>query len=129
MLVIRKEQREVFKDNQKQKFIKKTAVFLKKKYPEKTKVKTESTLSELINSTIDKALDYTIISENGVVAFLEFMFTLSLDFDSNPKTKWAQDILTDTNLNESNKIMLIINKIQINIENEISENSQREHDE
>jgi len=128
MLVIRKEQREVFKDNQKQKFIKKTAVFLKKKYPEKTKTITDSALSQLVNSSIGKAHEYCIKSGNGVIAFIEFMFTLSFDFDINPKMKWAQDILKDTTLNESNKIMLIINKIQIK-EDEISEYSRREQDE
>jgi len=129
MLAIRKEQREVFKNYQKQKFIKKTVLLLKRKYPEKTKVMPGHELSELVNSTIDKAHEYCIISGNGIVAFLEFMFTLSFDFDINPKTKWTQDILTDTTLNESNKIMLIINKIQTNKENEISENSRREDDE
>ena len=112
MLVIKKEQIKALEQSKKDSFVKKANGFLRFKYPEKTEQLTDARLDEIINNAIDRTKIYDIKSERGIIAFLEFMFSLSFDFDSALKTLWTRDILVDGKLNESEKVMAIINKLK-----------------
>jgi hypothetical protein len=47
----------------------------------------------LIDAGIEKAEYYGITAEDDVQTFLEYMLTYSPDFDTDPETSWAGEIL------------------------------------
>ncbi|KPA16197.1 hypothetical protein MHK_003597 [Candidatus Magnetomorum sp. HK-1] len=112
MITIRSQQIDDLKQIKLQDFIKKAKRFLKKNYPVKTGNVDEKKLTTIIETSIKRAEAYNIVTEQGIISFLEFMFSLSFDFDSNQKTNWTGDILKDHLLSESEKIMKIINSLK-----------------
>ena len=111
MFIIRKDQIKNMQQSKEDQFIKKSRLFLQFKYPEKSKQFSDKQLNEVVKNGINRASAYDINSEQSVIAFLELMFSLSFDFDDHPRTIWTKTILTNDNLNESDKIMNILKKI------------------
>ncbi|KPA15744.1 hypothetical protein MHK_004047 [Candidatus Magnetomorum sp. HK-1] len=111
MLSIRNQQIETIKSSKKQHFIQKAIKFLKHRYPQKTDKYDENILTSIIESGIDRANVYQIVSEQGIISFLELMFALSFNFDANQRTSWTRNILDNNKLTESEKIMTIINTL------------------
>jgi len=111
MISIKTQQIETIKNSKKQQFVKRAVHFLKEKYPHKTEEMDDKTLASVVESSINRANAYDIVTEQGIILFLELMFSLSLDFDTAPRTKWTHDILSDFNISESERIMKIINTL------------------
>jgi hypothetical protein len=104
MLKIRKEQMEVFRNGHLQKFADRMMIHLKKFWPEKCKSLGEKGLRDSIMTGIKNAEKYGIIIEYDVASYIDMMYALCFDFDTNPRTGWAGRILNNRNLPAREKI-------------------------
>jgi len=111
MMNIRQQQFEDIKENKYQAFVVKAKQFLQKNYPERTNQLDEKKLGAIVESSILRAESYKIVTEQGIISFLELMFSISFDFDSNERTNWTRKILNEHQLTEPEKIMKIINTL------------------
>lgn len=93
MLTIRKEQMQVFEERMRRQFEDRMVKDLGTKFPDQTKTMAEDGLRSLIDAGIEKAKHYGITAEEDVQAFLEYMLIYSPDFDTDPETSWAGEIL------------------------------------
>lgn len=109
MLKIRKEQIDALRKYMLDQFTARMAVHLRSAFPEQTIDMLEQNLHNMIQHGIDKASDYDIKLEDNVQRFLECMITYGRDFDHNPKTRWAGDILRRKDINGFMKMNLIDN--------------------
>lgn len=112
MLVIRNHQMDTMKNHKRQLFHEKARYFLKQNYPEKSSEYNDQQFDAIIREGMQRSNQYNIKSEQCIIAFLEFMFALSFDFDTNKRTIWTREILSNNNLKESEKIMAIINVLK-----------------
>jgi plasmid stability protein len=67
-------------------------------FPQETGGWSEEEFRCFVNDGINRAARYEISTEDDVQAFLECMLILGPDFDVNPKTSWAGDILRSENI-------------------------------
>jgi hypothetical protein len=58
----------------------------------------------LVRVAIRQTHRYALTRERDVYAFVDFMFTLSFDFDRNPSIPWAHRILADPRTPPERKI-------------------------
>jgi len=93
MLVIRKEQKEIFSQYMRDSFVNRMAMHLRKTFPNKTKELDDKSLKTIIDRGISNAGKYEIRREGDVERYLNLMFALSFDFDTNEKTDWAGRII------------------------------------
>ena len=104
MLKIRKEQMETFKNDILRKFEDKMFIHLRSQFPEETKQMEEPELREMIHNGIFHARRYKVTLEPDVCRYLECMVLHGVDFDTNPKTSWAGDILRDKGMSGREKM-------------------------
>jgi len=103
MIVIRKEQMQVFSQYQLHLFFDTMEQSLKKKYPEQTKDMVRADLRELIEEGVEEAKKYGIKDENDVSRYLEYLVMFGREFGLVPETKWADQFLNDPDLTGSEK--------------------------
>ena len=104
MLKIRKEQMEAFKNDNLRKFADRMALHLKKFWPEECKSLGEKGVRDSIMTGIKNAEKYGIVIEYDVASYIDMMYALCFDFDTNPRTNWAGRILNNPNLPAHAKI-------------------------
>jgi hypothetical protein len=104
MLKIRKEQMNTFKDHILHNFEDKMFMHLKSQFPDQTQQIEESQLREMIHDGIFRAQKYGVTLEPDICRYLECMVLHGVDFDTNPKTSWAGDILRDKGMSGREKM-------------------------
>lgn len=109
MLIIRKKQMDTLRDYMLKQFKNRMIVHLKSNFPEQAKDMKEQDLQNMIQSGIDKAKGYDVLAEEDVQRFLECMMTYGTEFDVNPETLWAGDILRRKDISGSMKMDLMDN--------------------
>ncbi len=107
MLTIRKEQMEVLSRYMLKQFEDRMVVHLRNTFPDKTKDMPETNLHNLIQTGIEQSGQYDVELEYDVRRYLEFMMIYGSDFDMNPKTAWANEILHNKNMDGTFKMDLI----------------------
>ena len=80
------------------------SIHLRSNFLEQTKNLPEHVLREMIRSGINKAETYEVTDEVDVERFLECMVRYGEDFDNDPKTSWAGEILRDEGFNGREKM-------------------------
>jgi hypothetical protein len=93
MLTIRKDQMTVLGDYMMRRFEKRMATHLEDAFPEQLKVMTPVAVMEMIRAEIAKANGYGLEYEDEIELYLEYTVIYGRDFDTNPKTSWAGEIL------------------------------------
>jgi hypothetical protein len=104
MLVMRKEQMDVFGNYEIKKFEDRMVLHLRSSLPEEAETITEEVLRQMIQTGIDKAESYQVTDEVDVERFLECMVRYGSDFDTDPKTSWAGEILRDEGFTGTEKM-------------------------
>jgi hypothetical protein len=94
-MVIRRSQMGVFAEYMRDQFSVRMQKHLRTAFPEYTKALDEASLRELIASGIEKAAGYNFEFEDVIQRYLEYTILLSEDFDTDPATSWAGNILRD----------------------------------
>src|SRR5580693_5149435 len=62
-------------------------------FPDQTQLLDDERLSNLVRAGIRRAESYGIEFKDDIQRYLEYMMMLSEDFDTNPRTSWAGNIL------------------------------------
>jgi len=116
MLIIRQEQMEKFSQVMIKRFEDLLFEHLKDFSPEKIRALGEAAVRKIIHYGIDRARGYDYFSELHICKYIELMFLLGQDFDKNPDIQWAGQILRDRTLSSAEKINLIHQKVQKDLE-------------
>ncbi len=119
MLIIRKEQMDVLSNYMLERFVDSALVHLRTAFSDKTKDFTETHLRAVIHTGIEKASKYDITIEEDVLRYLEYMLTYGADFDTNPATSWARNILRMQDIDGSTKILLLNGYIQTSLKEHV----------
>ena len=82
---------------------------LRATFPEQTLPFDDNGLRNLIVGGIKRAEGYGIVFEDDIQRYLEYMMVLSQDFDTNPHTSWAGDILRGGDTDGAQKMTRIDN--------------------
>jgi hypothetical protein len=90
---IRAEQIDSFSESVSKSFENRMVLHLNKHFPEHCKALGEPGVREAIDTGIQKAKNYRIVSERDVCKFITLMFAFGRDFDTDPKLPWASNIL------------------------------------
>ena len=104
MLHIRPEQMDAFKDDILRKFEDRMAMHLRSQFPEQTQQMEEPELRQMINNGTFRARKYKVTLEPDVCRYLECMVLHGVDFDTNPKTSWAGNILRNKSMSGRDKM-------------------------
>jgi radical SAM superfamily enzyme with C-terminal helix-hairpin-helix motif len=104
MLKIRDEQMKVFEEASLRNFEDRMVIHFRSNLLEQTKNMSEQDLRELIKMGIDRAELYEVTDEVDVERFLECMVRYGSDFDTDPKTSWAGEILRDESFTGTEKM-------------------------
>jgi hypothetical protein len=104
MLVIRKEQMEIFSSHLLGLFLSDALAFLKNQFPETAGKMNDVELKTIIQKGIDKSEKYSITNRKDVLMYLKLMFTNGYDFDEDPSFSRMSKILRTRNLSGENKI-------------------------
>src|SRR5437764_719501 len=78
-------------------------------FTDQTRTVDEQSLRNLTICGIDRAEGYGIAFEDDIQRYLEYMMVLSQDFDTNPETSWAGDILRRGDTDGAQKMSRIDN--------------------
>jgi hypothetical protein len=105
MLKIRKEQMQVFGEFMLQRFKDRMVRHLRTDFLLQLEKMTVEQLRILVDNGIKKAARYGINTEDDVQHFLEYMVVYSPDFDTNPETSWAGDILSRRDMEGVSKMI------------------------
>ena len=107
MLIIRKEQMDVFEKYATSVFNNKMISHLRNAYPEQTSAISDEDLSVLVQGGSEKAEFYGIVEDSDVQHFLGYMVLYGADFDSDRDYPEVQEILNDFRMDGEEKIDLI----------------------
>jgi hypothetical protein len=106
-MIIRRKQMESFTNQMRRQFEQRMGHHLRAKFPRETTSLDERTLEHLTISGIRRAERYGINFEDDIQRYLEYMMVLSHDFDTNPRTAWAGNILRRRDIDGAQKIDVI----------------------
>jgi hypothetical protein len=104
MLKIREEQMKAFVQAVLLGYEDRMVIHLRSSFPEQTKTLPEHALREMIRTGMNKAEVYEVKDETDVERFLECMVRYGEDFDRDPQTSWAGEILRDEGFNGTEKM-------------------------
>ena len=98
MLTIRKEQMRAFQRSALHNFENDMAVHLQQFAPRYCEAMGDMELRSLIQSGITRSREYGLTERGPVRFFLEQMFLLGIDFDTDPQLPWVLEILKNPNM-------------------------------
>jgi hypothetical protein len=110
LLTIRKEQMERLNQTTATGFESRMHKYLMKTYPDVLTRTPAHDVQKSIRVGIRRAAAYGMIAEYDVARFIDLMYRLSQDFDSNPKTSWIRTVLDDPDIHPHAKMDLIHEK-------------------
>lgn len=118
MLRIREEQQQVFTDPALEAFKERMRLHLAKFFPDQCASLGDSGTLEMIQFGIDSASSYELFAERDVYLFIDLMFCLGRDFDTNPRIPWVQDILVSDEIPKpSDRIIALHDEVQQRLKN------------
>jgi hypothetical protein len=104
MLRIRKAQMDALSKYMLKQFEDRMIVHLRSTFPEQTQNVPEPVLRATIRTGIDSAATYDVTDEADVQRYLGCVVLYGPDFDTNPKTGWAGQILCNKDLSGTEKM-------------------------
>jgi hypothetical protein len=103
-MIIRREQMDLLSESVLKQFIDRMVAHLKQEFPEQTVNMPEDNLRNLINESMQRAETYDITDEVDIERYLECVLLYGRDFDVNPETSWAGEILRNEDLSGFDKM-------------------------
>ena len=104
MLIVRKEQYEELAKVELKKFEDRELAHLKTFWPDEYKELGEEGVRKSIRTGIGNAGKYGIKTEYDVARYIDLMYTLSFDFDTNGQASWASKVLNDVDMDAREKM-------------------------
>lgn len=93
MLTIRGEQIKVFEQHAKKRFESETVLHIAKFSPRQFEILGEETIRQIIGSGLERAEGYGFTNRGPARFYVELMFMLGSDFDTDPQYPWAAELL------------------------------------
>jgi hypothetical protein len=100
MLIIRKEQMQVFEQAAVKSFESRMVEHLKKEFPKHSEAMGEGALQKVVRRGRERAAKYGLAGERSVRLYLELMLMLGSGFDEDPQLPWAADVLRNQGAGE-----------------------------
>lgn len=113
MLIIRQEQMDEFIRKAAKNFEDWMVAHLMKFFPAECQILGDPGVRATIRYGIEKAERYGIATERGVCKYIDLMYALGQDFDTNPDLPWVQEILQDETLPDPEERMVRLCHIAI----------------
>ncbi|HEY3820372.1 MAG TPA: hypothetical protein VGL81_24575 [Polyangiaceae bacterium] len=110
MWLIRAEQLRAFEDVALARFERDAVAHLHRALPERCTTLGPSAVARSVRRAIIKARGYGITSELDVLKFLNLMYLLDFDFDTDPRFAWAADRLNAEDVEPSVRLQLILDR-------------------
>ena len=95
MLTIRKEQDQALALAMEQQFEQKIFIHLKKFWPANCRSQGEAGVRESIRQGVDRAHGYGMKTEYDIARYIDLMYSMGMDFDSDPEFPWVIEILNN----------------------------------
>jgi hypothetical protein len=95
MLIIRRDQMEIFREHMLKQFENLQLAHLNKYYAEECQALGEEGVREAIRYGIEQANRHDVLIEYDVSRYINLMFNFGRDFDTDPAFPWAAEILKD----------------------------------
>ena len=110
MLIIRRQQIEIFEAANFAQFEQEMLEHLRRELPAHYSGLGEAATREAIRYGIQKARTYGIRTHYGVKAYLKLLFVFGRDFDADPTLEWAGRVLNDPAVeDEAGRVVLLVN--------------------
>lgn len=121
MLVIRKEQMEIFKREAMRQFEKEMALHIKQYFLGMDVAFQEDILLTYIRYIISRAKSYGLSSERDLCKYLNLSMICGRDFDNNPHLSWMTKILSNSGItNPSDRIEKLYKEVLHRLEHQES---------
>ena len=104
MLTIRREQLRVLGEVMQRRFEERMLAHLRAEFPAVTRGQTDDDLLALVRRGVASAEPYGVRTEVDVQRYLEYMMIYGPDFDTNPRSAWAGDILRTEGIGGAKKM-------------------------
>ena len=101
MLIIRKEQMAAFEGEARRGFEERMLAHLRKYFPERCSEMGEDGVRDSIREAIQRTGKLGLALEYDIERYLNHMFALGLDFDTNPAYPWVKEVLSDPEIHSS----------------------------
>jgi hypothetical protein len=106
-LIIREEQREVFRRAQAERFVDKALSDLRRRFPDEVSSLGDDATRASIREGMERAEAHGIEMEIDVIRFIRFMFLLGRGFDDDPRYPWVREVLDDAHLAPVGKMAVL----------------------
>jgi hypothetical protein len=107
MLVIRSAQLEALGAGLVEAFTTRATRHVAERFPGRYASLGEERVRESVSTALRKRLEYAFDGEELVLAYLDAMYVLAFDFDTQPAFAWARGILGDAELTGETRIALL----------------------
>lgn len=107
MFVIRTEQLEALGKAHEESFERRVARRLRVKYPARCRGLDEDALRESVRIAMRKRTEHRFESEECILLYLDLMYLLGFDCDSDPSVPWVGEILADESLGARTRLVLL----------------------
>ncbi len=118
MLIIRKEQFRTFEKIAEKQFEDRMVVHLQKYFHEKCSEVGEEGVRGSIEKAVFRTRELGLKMEYDIERFLNHMYTLGFDFDTNLKFPWAEEVFSDPDVDPSELMDILSERTQRELEQE-----------
>ncbi|MBK5291553.1 MAG: hypothetical protein JJE04_07765 [Acidobacteriia bacterium] len=101
MLIIRKEQMEVFQSAGAPHFPVRMTIYVQEVFPDQSERLTEEGVRRAVQSAIERAKHRGLTNQDGARLYIDLLFRLGWGFDTDPQIEWAGRILSDPQLTDA----------------------------
>ena len=104
MLIIRKEQMEALRTSMSRRFEQRMLEHIKNIFPDRIKQVSDEKIRTVIQNSINKAESYSIVYEDDIRRFIEYLIIYGTQLDTKPETRWIGEILQRADLTGTAKM-------------------------
>lgn len=116
MLIIRKEQMEVFEQAARIAFEERMIAHLRKSFPKKCDDIGDEGVRASIQDAVDRTRKLGVALEYDIERYINHMYALGFDFDTNPDYCWVKQILSDPAIDPSDLMEVLSERTQQELE-------------
>lgn len=116
MLTIRKEQMSTFEGERQRRFGEATVAYILEQFPGACSQYGEGDVRAMVAQALSKAREYGIPGQADILRYINVMYTLGCDFDTDPRFPWAREILARPGMRPDSKIERLVARTLEHIE-------------
>jgi hypothetical protein len=116
MLVIREEQMEVLREYMRRRFEDRMVAHFREFWTEECDAMGEESVRQMIRKGSERAAAHGITKEYDIARYVNIMFALGPDFETDPATEWAGRVLSDEELGPRPRMDLLCDRVEQELE-------------